>query len=262
MHSLRAAQILRHILLFTRQDLVDRHRSNMFGILWLYLQPLLYVALLSSIFSLFMQGRLGQDQDPMAYAIYLMSGVLIWNTCANILTRTTVVYSQKTELIRKLPISLWWLPLYVLISETVVYLVSLCFLGVILLVFHHMPTQGFGWLMLAILELLLFAYAVGLILATLQVFMPDVQAILGILLQFGFWMTPIVYVMNILPPSIQHVVAFNPFYWGLQAIHAVISQTGSVRWEPLGCLMILIVVLIALGRYLFVRLEKGLRDAL
>ena len=251
-----------HIWLLSRQDLVDRHRENALGAAWLLHQPLAFIVLFSTVFSRFMRARLGADTDPYLYTVYLIGGMLMWNLFANILSRVTPVYGEKSHLIRKIAIDLWTMPLYVVVAEWVVYAITMTFFAVFLIIVGH--PIGVPWFMLPLIALLLsgFAYGVGIVLATLNVFLPDIRNVLGIVLQFGFWLTPVVYLATILPPWAARGLHMSPIFWAVDAVHGVVVWD---QWPPVKELVALCgaaAIMLAIARWMLRRLEAEMRDTL
>ena len=68
-----------------------------------------------------------------------------------------------------------------------------------------------------------FGFGLGLIFSTLNVFLRDIGQALVIALQLWMWLTPIVYVEQILPPGLQAVLRYNPAYPFIDALHRMIS---------------------------------------
>src|SRR5690606_20456211 len=112
------------LLHFVRQDLVDRHAASALGALWTLLLPLVNILIFTLVFSRIMGARLeGMGVESLGrygYSVYLVVGLLAWNCFAATLNRTTQVFHEKAALIGKVRMSLFSLPLYVLISETIV----------------------------------------------------------------------------------------------------------------------------------------------
>ncbi|MPW17647.1 ABC transporter permease [Paraburkholderia sp. CNPSo 3157] len=253
---------LDHVWLLARQDLVDRHRENALGAAWLLLQPLAFIALFSTVFSHFMRSRLGTYADPYLYTVYLISGLLMWNLFSNIVSRLAAVYSGKAHLIRKISVNLWIMPLHIVVSEWVVYVIAMSFFAVFLLVIGH--PIGPQWCLLPAVALLLsaLAYGLGVMLGTIDVFVPDVKNVLNIVLQFGFWLTPVVYLADILPLWAEHLMHFNPVFWAVDATHGIVVWH---RWPPLeefAALAVTCVVSLVASRALLARLQAEVRDLL
>ncbi|MFL9903365.1 ABC transporter permease [Paraburkholderia fungorum] len=260
MHTLRTS--LAHVLLLSRQDLVDRHRENALGAAWLLIQPLTFVVLFSTVFSRFMRTRIGADADPYLYTVYLIGGLLTWNLFANLLNRLTPVYSAKAHLIRKISVDLWVMPLHIVIAEWVVYGITMAFFAVFLLLIGH--PISVQWLVLPVIALLLsaFAYGIGIILGTLDVFIPDIKNVLNVILQFGFWLTPVVYLASILPPWAAKGLHFSPIFWAIDSVHAIIVWHQYPQLKELVALAAAASVSLLASRLLLKRLQSELRDML
>jgi lipopolysaccharide transport system permease protein len=253
---------LGHVWLLSRQDLLDRHRENALGAAWLLIQPLTFVVLFSTVFSHFMRSRLGADTDPYLYTVYLIGGLLTWNLFANILSRLAPVYGAKAHLIRKVSVDLWWMPLYVVVAELVVYGITMTFFAVFLLIIRY--PVGVQWLLLPVVALLLsgFAYGVGIVLGTLDMFIPDIKNVLNILLQFGFWLTPVVYLATILPPWAARGLHFSPIFWAVDAVHGVVVWHQNPPLKELAALAGAAAVSLLASRLLLARLQSEVRDML
>jgi lipopolysaccharide transport system permease protein len=252
------------ILLFLRQELVWQHKGEMLGKLWLVLQPLTYIFIFMTIFSRIMGAKLSLRIDsalPAAYAysIYLVSGLLAWQMFANTLQGMADVYQQKASIIRKVPMPLRWMPLYVPIRELITYAISLILFLLYLLALHY----AFSWQHLlvpvVILLLIVLAYALGLIFASISVFIPDIRRMLALLLQLAFWATPIVYVSDILPHWAGPIVTINPVYWGIGALQNIFLEQ-PVNYARLLWLTGLDVALVLIAFWINGRLEKDIRD--
>ncbi|WP_116602016.1 ABC transporter permease [Cupriavidus alkaliphilus] len=255
-------QALSTMLLFARQELVDRQQGQLFGMAWLIIHPLCLIVVFSTVFSHLMRARLGNDGSPYAYTVYLIGGMLAWNLFANTLSRLSTVYTAKAHLIRKVPVSLGLMPLHVVAVELAVYGISMALYAAYLAVigFPFNP----AWLALpAVIGLLgAFAYGAGIVLGMLEVFLPDVRNIVAVALQFGFWMTPVVYLPEILPPWARGLLSLNPAYWAIDAVHVIILDARLPTPAPLAALALLAAALLLGARWMKRRLERELRDLL
>lgn len=253
------------ILNFTRQDLIDRHSASMLGAAWTFILPLINILIFTLVFSNIMGmrlGGLGQDLGPWGYSVYLVSGLLAWNCFASTLTRITQVFHEKAHLIGKVRLSLWSLPVYVVLSETVHYLIAISFFMVfLLLIGFHFTWHLLWWIPIFLCQQLL-AYAIGITCAILSVFIRDIKEVVGVVVQLWFWLTPIVYVANILPVYIQHLVALNPFHHFVLAYRAALIGGHTPDLTVLGILALFSTVLLAVSVWVGRRLERDIRDFL
>ena len=108
----------------------------------------------------------------------------------------------------------------------------------------------------------LFSLGLGLLLGTLNVFFRDVGQFVTVLLQFWFWLTPIVYTVDIVPARFQHWLLLNPLQpiiAGYQSIFLAqswpdFSSLVTPTLAALGCLV--------LGVWIFLRHADELVDEL
>lgn len=248
---------------FAKQDLKDRYAGSVLGGLWSFIMPLINITIFALIFSKIMGARLesfGAEFAKYGYSIYLISGILAWNAFSSTVSRVTNIFYEKRSLIAKVNISLRRLPLYVLITETFIFTVSFFFFTLFLL-FIDFPLSAW-WLTLPVVYLVqqMFAYALGYLLAVFSVFIQDIKELTGVVLQLWFWLTPIVYVVNIVPDSIRPIFLLNPMVHIVGAWRQVIIEQRAPDWLPLLVLAAIAIVLFSASLWLVRKLERDIRD--
>ena len=248
------------VLQFTRQDLVDRYAGSLLGGLWTFIQPLVNMLVFILVFSKIMGARLPEVAGGYSYSIYLVSGLLGWVAFASTLTRTTTIFLDRSAVITKVRISLWSLPLSVVLSDTVVYGISMVFFLLFLAIVGHGLTIHFLWVPAIFTVQQLFAYSAGMILACLSVFVRDVRETVTMVLQIWFWLTPIVYVLAIIPEALQPWLRLNPIYPVIDAYHSTILLGAPPALSGLVGFAAAALFLLVLGRWILSRLESDIRD--
>lgn len=248
-------------LLFARQELYDQYKGSILGIFWVMIQPMVYILIFTVVFSKLMGARLANFDQPYAYSLYLVSGILIWNATSSTITRLSGIYQAKAPLIKKVPISLSLMPLYIPLTEAVIYSLGMALFALILCLFINYPfTWHWLWIPPLLILSLSFAYTLGLITALLSPFLPDIRTGIPVIIQLLFWMTPIVYVIDILPSSIQWIALYNPFSWITQSLQAIVLKHQSPQVLHLLGLLLLTLFFGLLSRWLQLRLQKDIRD--
>ncbi|MFN2287919.1 MAG: ABC transporter permease [Chromatocurvus sp.] len=261
-HSLPLA-LLRH---FVHQDLVDRHGATALGPLWTLLLPLSNILIFTLVFSRIMATRLdtlGMGYlGSYGYSVYLVSGLLIWLCFVGTLTRITGVYQEKAGLLGKVQLSLRTLPLYIVASELIVFAISCAFFVIFLWLIDFRWSWHWLWLpaLLGITQLL--AYGLGLLLATLGVFLRDTREVVTVATQFWFWLTPIVYVADIIPERWSLLLTANPLYHITTATRAALVQGQMPDPVSLGGVLAAAIAITAASLWLNRRMERDIRDLL
>lgn len=251
------------ILTFTRQDLIEKYSGSILGSLWSLLMPLVNILIFTIIFSKIMGARLsvtGLELDQYNYSLYLVSALLAWNCFAASVTRTTTIYQDKAGIISKVNIGLRTLPVYILLSETIIYIISMVFFIAFALIVGH----SFGWAVLALPVLFLIqqiiAYSLGLIAATFSVFIRDIRELVTILFHVWFWLTPIVYVINILPDSLSSLMSFNPAIGFIKAYRDIILMNQPPELGFMLTASLVALGLFAFAQYINKHLQSDIRD--
>jgi len=254
------------LLHFVRQDLIDRHAASALGALWTLLLPLANILIFTLVFSRIMGARLetlGMEYlGQYSYSVYLVCGLLAWNAFAATLTRITQVFQEKAGLITKVNISLFTLPLYVVVSETIVYLISMGFFVVFLLFIDFQWTLAWLWLPLIFAVQQVLAYGLGLLCAILSVFLRDIRELVTVVTQLWFWLTPIVYVLSILPERWTEIFTWNPIYHTTTAYRDTLILGQMPDLAALGWVLGLGLALLAGALWMGRQLERDIRDFL
>ena len=248
---------------FARRELKDRYAGSVLGGLWAFLTPLLNILMFTLIFSQLMGSRVPGIQggfQEWGYSIYLVSGILPWTAMSTSVLRMVSIFRDKAAMIGKVHLSLPILPSYVIVVESFVFAVSMGFFLLLLMALGY--PVGLCWLAIAPVFIVqqMFAFGLGLLLGVLSVFVEDIREVVPVVMQFWFWLTPIVYVLSILPERFASLMQFNPFfplanaYRGM-VIHGQWPDVASL--VPLGGLSLILLVFALL---LLRRLERDIRD--
>jgi lipopolysaccharide transport system permease protein len=249
-----------YILAGALRELKERYAGSGMGILWHVVTPLTQIAVYFVVFSRFMGTRVGISQE--AYAIFLCAGILPWFVFAECVGRGTTSLLLNEGYLKKLAI-----PEGVFVAQTVttsgltlgLYTVALLIMA---LVTGTRPHPAWVLIPAVLVLFLALGFGLALILATITVFFRDVTQIMGIVLQFWFWLTPIVYDETSLGPRLTEVMRWNPPTAYILAIRRLLIEgtipaAGDWLWMVgLGLL------LPALGASILQRLSSDLRDAL
>lgn len=248
---------------FVKQDLVDRYSGSVLGGAWSFIMPLVNIMIFVLVFSKIMGARLevlGGQFSEYSYSIYLVTGILAWAAFANTVSRVTNVFNEKASLLGKINISLGWLPVYVLFTETIVFALSYLFF-LLFMLWIDFPFSVY-LLLIPVVYIVqqALAYAVGFICAVLGVFIRDIKELVGVVLQLLFWLTPIVYVIDILPESVHGLFMLNPIYHLVEAYRDLLMYQRLPDISTLALIFAGAVVLMAAGSGLLKKLERDIRD--
>lgn len=247
-----------------RQELVDRHKGSVLGTAWTIIGPLVTILVFVLVFSRIMGARLegfGAEIEQYTYSIYLIAGILPWMVFAKSLERITNLFVSQGHLITKVRLSLKALPLSVLLAEGITHLIGMALFAIFLLLIGY--PFSLWWLGLPLVYALqsTFLYGLGLTLAILAVYLKDIREMVAVSLQLWFWVTPIVYVTDILPPWVVGWLSLNPMFHIVGAYRDLIMRQQMPALAGLVGLLVATLALVALAFWLLARTERDLRDS-
>ncbi len=245
-----------------RREFQSRYRNSMLGAAWMVLNPLAMIVVYTVIFSQLMHARLPNAASQFAYGIYLCAGLLTWGFFTETVSRMQNVFLENGNMIKKLNFPRICLPIITVLNAGLNFsIIFALFLG-FLLVSGNFP----GWVFLAMLPLLLiqvlFSVGLGIVLGVLNVFFRDIGQLFGIVLQFWFWFTPIVYTVSTLPAGVQTLLKFNPMSALIVAYQGIFISAAWPHWSDLWAVALLSVVLCIFGMLLFRRHAGEMVDEL
>lgn len=171
-----------------RKELKVKYTSSVLGAAWSMLNPILYLAVFSFVFTVVL--RSGVPRFP----VYLLSGLIAWTLFSGSLGSAVRSVVENANLVKKVYFPREILPIASIGSVSVDFALQLLVLAAFMAVFR----QPVDWrdlllLPLSLVGLLLFTTAVSLWVAALNVRYRDTQHLLGLALLMWFWLTPIVY---------------------------------------------------------------------
>jgi ABC-2 type transport system permease protein len=183
-----------------------RYKRSVLGVFWTLLNPLLNMVVLSVAFSALFRASLDH------YPIYVLAGLLCWNffTQGTLLAIDTTVSGN--GLLKRIYVPRTIFSVAAIGNSLINILLSFIPLLLIMLAIGQPVYPTWWFLPIAVLMLACFTLGIGLLVATLAVFFGDMAYIYQALIQAWFFLTPIMYPVDIIPADQRWLFNFNPFY--------------------------------------------------
>lgn len=240
----------------------SRFARSRLGTIWVVIQPMVQVTIFATVLSSVLAAKLQGVDNKFGYAAYLMSGICCWSLFAEILQRCTTVFIDNGSLLKKIQFPRIALPIISIISSSINNLALLCVVLVVLPMLGLYPTANYLWLPLLMALTIALATGLGLLLGTLNVFARDVGQFVSVVLQLWFWITPIVYPLNILPDAFKSMLDFNPVMPLVTGYHNVLVYGTAPSLSGLLSTSAVAVVLLLLAGFIFRRASAEMVDVL
>ncbi len=249
------------IIELTKRDIMTRYAGSFLGFFWTFINPLLMISILCFVFSF---GFRAAPAGDVPFVVWLTAGISVWFMFTEFINRSTSVISSNSYLAKKMVFPLNILVVVKLFSTLVTHSVLLIMLFFLILL-HGMPFSVywfqvfyyFGALSVLVLGL-------GWTLSAINVFAKDTAQIVTVILQVGFWLTPIFWNIDSLPKKIQYVINFNPMCYIVQGYRESFIYFVPFWKHPYTTLYFWVVAIFffIMGAFVFRRLRPHFADVL
>ena len=205
------------------RDLQVRYKGSVFGLLWSLMHPLVLAAVYLVAFRYVIRIQIPN------YALFLLAGLLPWIFLASSLAVATTSVVDQGQLVKKLSFPREVLPIATVLSQFVHFAIGY------LVVVPPLTAYSVGLrptlLLVPVLMVLLALFTCGLALATAtaQVYLRDTRHLLDVALQIWFWLTPVVYSLELVPARYRPLFMLNPLAPFLTAFR---DATLNMRVPP------------------------------
>lgn len=239
-----------------KKDLRTRYKGSFLGFLWTFVNPLLQLMIYTIIFSTIM--RINVDK----FYIYLFVALIPWMFFTSSVQGGATSILAGKDLIKKIYFPRLIMPLAVVNSAFMNMLFSM------VIVFLALIISGIGLskyiFLLPIIMILEYLLALGLalIFSALNVFFRDLEHILGIVIMGWFYLTPIVYTVDMIPEKYLGVFYLNPMTSIIMAYRDILYYKQMPQFEILGQIFLWSLGFILIGYLVFQKLQKRFAEEL
>jgi lipopolysaccharide transport system permease protein len=245
------------------RDISDRFVGSFLGVAWSVLHPLILMGLYVVIFSTIFKVRVPAAADSqLDFAAHMISAYLPWLVLAEALSRTCSAVSERPNLVKQVVFPLEILPLKSVLAILLPQLVGTAFLAAYVLVRSGgLPATWALWPLLFFFELMLVS-GIAFGLAAVGVYFRDLKEIGAVVAMFSFYLTPILYSLEMAPDWLRPVLEWNPITWYVQPFRDACFFGTVTRPEAWIAMPIASVVVLVFGYRSFRRLKPQFANAL
>lgn len=225
------------------------------------MQPMVYIGILWFVF------QVGFRSSPVIgvpFIIWLMAGIIPWFFFNDALVGGTASVLDNAFLVKKMTFSIGMLPIVKILSSLVIHLFFLFVLVVMLLAYHSPITLHLFQVLYYLLATMVLLLGMTWLTSSVVIFLRDVGQIVTMVLQFGFWMTPIFWSVKMLPKPLHLLIKLNPVYYLVEGYRdSFINQVWFWQhWQWTLYYWCITGVIFVLGAVVFRRLRPHFADVL
>lgn len=244
------------LLNLANREITQRYKQSILGYAWVILNPLFQLLVISFVFSKIL--RITGLQVP--YIIFLMVGLLPWNLFANSLNSSVNSLVANSSLITKIYFPREILVYGTILAKIVDFLFSCIVLIIFFIIFKIHLTVMILWVPLIFLIQFILTAGISLIVAAFNLFYRDIQYLLTLIILIWFYLTPIMYPVEMFPARYRFIFALNPMAVLINAYKQTILGGGMPNLMSLSIGLIISIVIFVFGFLLFKKLEGQFAD--
>lgn len=250
------------LLELAKNDFKAKYAGTVFGKVWAFVCPLITMLIYWFVFQIAFRS---DAKYNMPYVLWLVSGTVPWFFIQEAWSGATNAMIDYSYLVKKVVFKVEILPAVRLVSALFVHMFFVLLLFAVNFACGNAPKLLDLQVLYYMVAAVVLIYAVGRITSVINVFFRDMGAVVGVLIQFGFWLTPIFWdIRELGNQTLCFVMKLNPFYYITEGYRETfVHDTGF--WEsPLLTVYFWGVVglLIIVGNVLFRKMRPHFADLL
>ncbi len=249
------------ILTMTIRDFQIRYLGSYLGLLWAFIQPAFTIMIFWFVFQI---GFKSAPVKDFPFILWLICGMIPWFFISEVLATATNSIVENNFLVKKVVFRVSVLPIIKLLSALFIHIFFITIIFIFFALYGHFPS----------LYNLQFAYYSGAaaifllgitwLTSALTVFLKDINHLIAMLLQFGFWMTPIFWSLDILPQSYRLYIKLNPLYYIIEGYRDSFINNVWFWQHPLYTVYFWAITCLTLvaGAFVFSKLKPHFADVI
>ena len=200
----------RLIMELTKKDFQTRYLGSYLGIFWAFIQPTISILIFWFVFQV---GFKSMPVDNFPFILWLMSGMIPWNFFADSVSGATNSVLENSYLVKKVTFRVSILPIIKIMSALFIHLFFIVFLLIMFLIYGYTLDIHNIQIVYYFVATVVLVLGISWITSAVVVFLRDVGQLVAMVLQFGFWLTPIFWSLKMIPQKYYFLIKLNPFYY-------------------------------------------------
>lgn len=246
------------IKVLAKRELKIKYSRTFIGLGWVVLQPLIVV----TIYTIFFKNFIKLNTQEIPYPQFVLTGLVLWYLFTGIISKCTYALLESADLINKVSFP----RIIILFSKSIPVVIECMILLIIAFIALVITNQKIGFNSITSLfyftQTLILSFSIGFICSIVVLKYRDLSHAIPFVINFGIWLTPVFYSVNIVPEEYKKILLFgNPLAMSLEGLRAAIFKNEGVsllQWI-LFCVSCL---LLSISFYVFIKFEKRITENL
>lgn len=245
----------------TKNDFKQKYLGNFLGVAWAFIQPTATIAIFWFVFQV---GFKSKPVGDYPFILWLIAGMLPWFFFAETLATATNSILANNFLVKKVVFRVSLLPIISILTTLIVHLFFILFMFGMFIYYGYYPDIYWLQVFYYLFALIVLLLGLSWITSSVVVFFRDLGQIIAMVIQFGFWLTPIFWSIGMIPQKYHWLLKLNPIYYIIQGYRdSLINHKWF--WEHPNMTIYYWIVTMAIfivGSLIFKRLRPHFADVL
>jgi lipopolysaccharide transport system permease protein len=231
------------------KELKVRYKNTFLGYAWSLLHPLAFALVFFVLFKLVMR------IEVRDYTLFLICGLFPWQWFQNSVNASTFFFLGNSSLIKRVKFPKELLVMTGVMNDLLHFILSIPVIVAFMLYYHKTPSIFWLWqIPLLLIVQFLFTYAIALLVSTLNLFFRDLERLTMILTMLWFYLTPVLFPVEMIPEGFKWVIYLNPMGALIVAWRTVFLD-GALPLEFLMAPVVPTILIYLLGHRVYKSLE-------
>lgn len=249
----------RIIFELAKNDFRNRFLGSYLGLAWALIHPVATILVLALVFGIAFSGNL---QEGTPFLLWLVPGIIVWFFFSESWGGATSSVVEYNYLVKKVVFRVSMLPMVKLLSALPIHIMLIILTTLLYIAYGEYPSIYIIQVVYYLLAQLFFLFGLSWLTAALFIFTRDIGHVITVVLGFGFWLSPIIWSLEMIPSSYRVYIMLNPLVYVISGYRD--SFVGSIWfWDkPLYTLYFWLVsfTLFIIGALFFAKLRPHFAD--
>lgn len=242
-------------------DFKVKYASSYLGIIWGFVNPLINILVYWFVFQVAFKSG---DVNGIPFILWFLCGIVPWFYFSEALNSATNSFIEYSYLVKKVKFKIDILPFIKLISSLFVHVFFVVVVFIVMAVYGYYPNIYNIQVLYYILCMIILVYAITIFTSGVVLFFRDLGQIIAIVLNVGFWFTPIGWNLAIIPEQFQIILKMNPMFYIVQGFRDSFVSFNYFWERPYQSVYFwfFIILMFSIGISIFKKLKPHFADVL
>lgn len=249
--------LLSLITVLTKKEFKVRYKGSFLGYLWAIVHPLMFAFVFYIAFKAVMKVQIEN------YTIFLISALFAWQWFAGAIVLSSTSYLANAQIVKKIKFPRYILPLSNILMESLHFIISIPVIIFFLYIYNVQP----NYLMIlayspVLMSLqIMFMFGLSLIFSSVNVFFRDTERLLSVGILLWFYVTPIIYSIELIPSEYSQYMYLNPMIPFIESWRHLFIE-GAIETQYIPSMIISGLTAMLVGSFVYNKLKYKFTEVL